>query len=269
MRLQVTGDGESLCFYCRGKLTNQLEKSQKYHYYCFETYSNYVPPIYNGYELPKNHITFLKDLEDMIRDLQPGLLVDNKLPINVNQLPPEIPKPYLKINTNTNGINSLYFEKIPFTKFPKSLAKITTLELFYIMDSDLNNFPRSICKLNHLESLTIEDCCIESIPKGISNLINLKEININYTDLITLPDSISKCHNLHYLNLHDNHALKRLPKSLNNLENLQEIVIYRTPMNEYNIRRRFPNIYIQSMSPSELHNWMVKEGSFDDGPSEY
>ena len=99
MQIQVTGDGESLCFYCRGKLTIQLEISQKYHNYCFETYSNYVPPIYNGYELPEDHVIFLNDLEDIIRDLLPDLLIDNKIPINLsrNHNLLEYPKPDLQI----------------------------------------------------------------------------------------------------------------------------------------------------------------------------
>lgn len=88
----------------------------------------------------------------------------------------------------------------------------------------ISEIPKSIGKLTNLQVLTLTRNNLKALPKSIGRLKNLKELDLSHNKLIGLPHSLGKLKSLEVLKLANN-QLSRLPQGFGKLTNLKQLYL--------------------------------------------
>ena len=126
---------------------------------------------------------------------------------------------------NGGRITTLAINNAKIKYLPKSIGKLTSLQILHLDNNSLTSLPESIGNLNNLTELALDENQISFLPNSIGNLSNLQGLSMDNNKLNTLPENIGKLKNLQELYLNYN-QIKILPESFGDLENLEILLIY-------------------------------------------
>lgn len=93
-----------------------------------------------------------------------------------------------------------YDTKTFFWQFPN-------LEMFSLLEGDLNEIPESLFDLKHLKILELPSCRITEVSPKIKQLVNLTYLDLSSNRFHTLPDEIYDLPNLRFLLLDDGYDI--------------------------------------------------------------
>ena len=121
---------------------------------------------------------------------------------------------------NNIAIIRLVMSKGDFTKLPKELGALTSLQFLTLNDNQLTELPESLGALTNLQWLYPPNNKLKQLPESFGALTNLQSLYLSYNLLESLPESFGALTSLLELYL-DNNQLQKLPKSFGALTSLQ------------------------------------------------
>ncbi|KAI8500697.1 Fibrinogen C domain-containing protein 1 [Branchiostoma belcheri] len=136
---------------------------------------------------------------------------------------------------NLGDLTTLDASSNEFSRFPKQICALTTLQRLYMGQlhgnkrSILQVIPDAIGNLTQLTVLAVDNNVLTSLPATIGQLENLETLHAHRNKLTAIPDEISNLTKLQSLWLYGN-AIRKLPKTMDRLVSLQDFRVEGNPM---------------------------------------
>ena len=157
------------------------------------------------------------------------------------------------------SVNSLTIDN-SFSKIPKSIVNLSSLESLCLGTSDASSLPQSIGELTNLKFLFCHGSKLKRLPDSIGNLRNLVVFDLSSTLLTELPTSFCNLSSLEDLDL-SNSPIARIPNSFGNLSSLRKLDISNTPIsvlpNSFGNLSSLEELDLSSTRLTELPNSFV------------
>ncbi|XP_078579929.1 uncharacterized protein LOC144864072 [Branchiostoma floridae x Branchiostoma japonicum] len=133
---------------------------------------------------------------------------------------------------NLGDLTTLDASSNQFTRFPKQICALTTLQRLYVGQlhgNKLKVIPDGIANLTHLTVLAVDNNVLTSLPACIGQLEKLETLHAHRNKLTAIPDEICGLVKLQSLWLHGN-AIRKLPKTMDRLVSLQDLRVEGNPL---------------------------------------
>ncbi|XP_019622158.1 PREDICTED: uncharacterized protein LOC109468350 [Branchiostoma belcheri] len=133
---------------------------------------------------------------------------------------------------NLGDLTTLDASSNQFSRFPKQICALTTLQRLYMGQLHGNKckvIPDAIGNLTQLTVLAVDNNVLTSLPATIGQLENLETLHAHRNKLTAIPEEISNLTKLQSLWLYGN-AIRKLPKTMDRLVSLQDFRVEGNPM---------------------------------------
>jgi len=122
------------------------------------------------------------------------------------------------------NLKSLTIEVSGINTLPEGIEKLSNLEEFYLVRSNIRVFYKVIKKLKNFKKLCLFGLKAKTLPKSIGNLKNLEELTLGRS-ITSIPKEMYNLINLKKLDLGPCRDLFSLPPGISNLRNLEELIL--------------------------------------------
>jgi hypothetical protein len=94
--------------------------------------------------------------------------------------------------TGLQNLRKLSLQECNLTIFPRSILKLSMLEVLTVFNNKISNIPDELYNLANLKELTIGNNPLKDLSPKVSNLKNLVLIETSFTDIRRYPDEMIK-----------------------------------------------------------------------------